>query len=181
MSSEPALKVRPVLYDDEASPECRKVRLALTTLDLDVEIRPCPPGGARFRLEMEAAGGAAPPVLVDENHGTTLTDASEIVAHLRRYYEPSSLSLGVPDPAPSAIELYGYETCFYCARVRAALSQLELPYTLRSMGPGSAKRAAFRARHGTTGVPFLEDASTGVALFESKDIVRYLVDRYGDR
>jgi glutathione S-transferase len=180
MSPERQPHATPVLYDDEGSKECRQVRLALMALDLDVEIRPCPPGGARFRAELEASGGARPPVLIDANHGVTLADASEIVAHLGRHYPPNR-PLSEPDAEPSAIELYGYESCFYCARVRAALSELELPYTLRSMGPGSPKRDAFRARHGKSRVPFLRDSSADVELFESADIVRFLVGRYGAR
>ena len=38
-----------VLYEFEACPFCRIVREALTELDLDAEIRPCPKGGERFR------------------------------------------------------------------------------------------------------------------------------------
>ncbi|MCY1012286.1 glutathione S-transferase N-terminal domain-containing protein [Nannocystis pusilla] len=37
-----------VLYEFEACPFCRKVREALVWLDLDVTMRPCPPGGTRF-------------------------------------------------------------------------------------------------------------------------------------
>ena len=39
------------LYDIEACPYCRKVREALTMLDLDVIIRPSPKSGERFRPE----------------------------------------------------------------------------------------------------------------------------------
>lgn len=42
----PNLKARPtkpiILYEDEASPDCKKVREACSLLDLTVEIRPCP-------------------------------------------------------------------------------------------------------------------------------------------
>jgi glutathione S-transferase len=177
---DPAPFARLILYDDEASADCRRVRMAIMSLDLDVEIRPCPRGGTRFRAEAEALDGTAtPPLLVDPNHGVTLDDAADIVAHLRRHYGPEGDARATVDPAPSEIELYAYETCFFCARVRDALSTLELPYTLRSMGPGSAKRDSFRARHGKTRVPFLRDSSTATELFESVDIVRYLRRHYG--
>ena len=37
------------LYDFESCPFCRKVREALSILDLDAMIYPCPQGGPRFR------------------------------------------------------------------------------------------------------------------------------------
>ena len=45
-----------VLYDMEACPYCRRVREAFTALHLDVEIRPCPKNGLRFRPEAIALG-----------------------------------------------------------------------------------------------------------------------------
>jgi anaphase-promoting complex subunit 7 len=56
---------------------------------------------------------------------------------------------------------------------------LEIPYILRSLGKGSRKRPDFEARHGKVQVPFLEDPNTGRSMFESRDIVNYLVDTYG--
>jgi glutathione S-transferase len=176
-SRDEAAYARPILYDDERSPSCRKVRMAAMALDLDLEVRPCPGGGSRFLHEVEAlAEDAAPPLLVDPNLGAKLLDAGAIVTHLRRHYGAVRVE---PDPPPSEIELFAYETCPFCAIVRLSLSKLELPYTLRSMGPGSAKREAFRARHGKTRFPFLRDSSSGTELFESADIVRYLERRYG--
>ncbi|MEM9058788.1 MAG: glutathione S-transferase N-terminal domain-containing protein, partial [Pseudomonadota bacterium] len=46
-----------VLYDIEGSPYCRLVREALTELDLDALIYPCPKRGTRFRPEAVALGG----------------------------------------------------------------------------------------------------------------------------
>jgi hypothetical protein len=37
------------LYDFEACPYCRKVREALSILDLDADVYPCPQGGPRYR------------------------------------------------------------------------------------------------------------------------------------
>jgi glutathione S-transferase len=171
---------RPLLYDDERNPACRKVRMAAMGLDLDLEVRPCPGGGSRFLHELEAlAEDASPPLLVDPNLDAKLLDADAIVAHLRRHYGVTGAARVAPDPPPSEIELFAYETCPFCAIVRQSLSRLELPYTLRSIGPGSAKRDAFRARYGKARFPFLRDSSSGTELFESADIVRYLERRYG--
>src|SRR5262249_16271919 len=45
------------LYEFEACPFCRKVREALSMLDLSAMIYPCPKGGRRFRAHVKAAGG----------------------------------------------------------------------------------------------------------------------------
>ena len=58
------------LYVFEGCPYCRKVREALTFLDLDVDVRRCPKGGARFRPTVIDSGGEAQfPFLVDPNSG----------------------------------------------------------------------------------------------------------------
>ena len=55
------------LYEYEACPFCRMVRQALTELDLDAVILPCPRGGTRFRPQAEQVGGRAQfPLLVDD-------------------------------------------------------------------------------------------------------------------
>ena len=45
------------LYHTALSPFCRKVREALSELDLTAVIYPCPPGGTRFRPRAEELGG----------------------------------------------------------------------------------------------------------------------------
>ena len=45
------------LYDIENCPYCRLVREALTDLDLDAEIYPCPKQGERFRPLVVERGG----------------------------------------------------------------------------------------------------------------------------
>src|SRR4051794_7466671 len=41
------------LYEREGCPYCRKVREALSILDLNAIIHPCPEGGTRFRAKVE--------------------------------------------------------------------------------------------------------------------------------
>jgi glutaredoxin len=68
LGSRPAAPLE--LYEFEACPWCRKVREALTVLDLEAVIRPCPKGGRRFREEVKRRGGKAQfPYLVDPNTG----------------------------------------------------------------------------------------------------------------
>ena len=78
---------RLVLYDFEACPFCRKVRELLSDLDLEVEIRPCPKGGRRFRLEAGRRGGREQfPFLVDPNTGVEMYESEEILQYLVRQY-----------------------------------------------------------------------------------------------
>lgn len=76
------------LYDIEASPYCRLVREALTELDLDVMIYPCPARGTRFRPRVKELGGKhLHPFLVDPNNGTTMYESADIIDYLRKTYD----------------------------------------------------------------------------------------------
>ena len=75
------------LWEFEACPFCRKVRDALSMLDLEAIVRPCPKGGERFRPEVVRRGGKAQfPWLVDPNAGRELYESDEIVRHLFSTY-----------------------------------------------------------------------------------------------
>jgi glutathione S-transferase len=76
------------LYDIEASPYCRLVREALTELDLDVMIYPCPARGTRFRPKVKEIGGKhLHPFLVDPNNGTHLYESADIIDYVRKTYD----------------------------------------------------------------------------------------------
>jgi glutathione S-transferase len=193
-----------VLYEFESCPYCRKVREALTVLDLEADIRPCPKGGRRFRDEVVARGGKAQfPYLVDPNTGKAMYESDDIVRHLFREYGDgpvpmtltglipvvtgslaSGLRLGLgtnaePSRAPELpLELWSFEASPFCRIAREKLCALELPYRLHNVGKGSAARPAFAERAGKVQVPYLVDPNTGVEMFESADIVRYLDETY---
>lgn len=80
--------VRPLkLYEFESCPYCRLVRDALTELDLDALILPCPKGGTRYRPEAERHGGKAQfPLLIDDNTGIALHESADIIDYLWRTY-----------------------------------------------------------------------------------------------
>jgi glutathione S-transferase len=193
------------LYDLEACPYCRKVREALTMLDLDVLIRPAPHGGARFRPEAIARGGKRQfPLLVDPNDELVLYESDAIVQHLYARYGQGPVPVGLrlgnlgnatsglasvlragrgrtvqPSRAPDRpLELWSFELSPYSRYVRETLCQLELPYVLHNLGRNSPRRPAFLARTGKIMVPYLEDPNTGTRMFESRDIVRYLERTY---
>lgn len=98
------------------------------------------------------------------------------------------------------LELWSFESSPFSRPVRELLCEMELPYVLHNLGkeqladmgppnlrptlkpyapvPGG-KRAAFLADKGQMQVPYLYDPNTGQGLFESKDIMAYLVAEYG--
>jgi glutathione S-transferase len=193
-----------VLYEFEACPFCRKVREALSVLDLDAEIRPCPKGGTRFRPELVARGGKAQfPYLVDSGAGVELYESDAIVTHLYTRYGDGRVPLALRGPivgftaplasgarpghgrqaAPSRaptkpLDLWSFEASPYCRLVRERLCELELPYHLHNVAKGSPKRPAYLAMAGRMMVPYLRDDNTGVGMLESADILAYLDKTY---
>jgi len=194
------------LYEYEACPFCRKVREALTMLDLDAMVRPTPRNGTRFRPAAGELGGKQQfPLLVDPNAGVKLYESDAIVKHLYAKYgqgqPPLGLRLGALGDATSGmasalrgfsgraarashaparpLDLWSFELSPYCRRVREVMTELELPYVLHNVGRNSPRRPAFVARTGKMMVPYLEDPNTDTKLFESRDIVRYLETTYG--
>ena len=97
------------------------------------------------------------------------------------------------------LELFSFESSPYSRLVRELLSELEIPYLLRNTakaywreyGPSSFRRwlapnlalkgqsrIALHERTGQLQVPYLIDPNTGVEMFESEDIKRYLLETY---
>lgn len=157
-----------VLYDMEGCPYCRAVREALTALHLDVEIRPCPKGGKRFRPEAERIGGKQLfPLLVDANTSTTMYESKDIVEYLFRTYGGRGVPRGyrasrqkpllgalqtavrlgrgvfarASRPAQKPLRLWSFEGSPYARLVRERLTELELPYTLHNLGKEHWKEA----------------------------------------
>lgn len=194
------------LYEFENCPFCRKVREALTDLDLEVLVLPCPKKGGRYRPKLVERGGKAMfPYLVDPNRGIEMYESDDIIAYLYENYgegeAPLGLRLGAltaissslasmprgslgtfarPSRAPAEpLELWSFEASPFCRIVRESLSSLELPYVLHNVGKGSPSRDAFVKRSGHMQVPWLSDPNTGTDLFESDAIVGYLNETYG--
>jgi len=193
------------LYEFEACPFCRKVREALSILDLDALVKPCPKGGTRFRPELVQRGGKAQfPYLVDPNAGLETYESDDIVRHLFARYGDGSVPLSLsfaplfhvssaiaslcrplsgvrvrPSKEPALpLDLWSFEASPYCRLVRDALCTLEIPYVLHNVAKGSPKRDAFVARAGKMQVPYLFDPNTGRGMYESGDIVAYLDATY---
>jgi glutathione S-transferase len=76
------------LFEFEASPYCRLVREALTELDLDALIYPCPKHGTRLRPQAQTRGGKAQfPFLVDPNTGVAMFESTDIINYLADTYQ----------------------------------------------------------------------------------------------
>ena len=192
-----------ILYEFESCPFCRKVREALTALDLDADILPSPKRGQRYRAELvERAGKPQFPYLIDPNTGREMYESDDIVNYLYAEYGDGSSAgptgmfpvvtgsfaslvrsnrgtFARPSKLPEEpLELWSFEASPFSRLVRERLCELELPYRLHNVGKGSAKRAAFERSAGKVQVPYLVDPNTGKSLFESDEIIDYLEATY---
>jgi glutathione S-transferase len=149
------------LYDMEGCPYCRLVREALTELDLEVMIYPCPKGGSRFRQTVEKMGGKQQfPFFVDPNTGVAIYESRDIIKYLFNTYGEQSVPLrwrthllnqtssmlgslmragaGVKlkksVQVKEPLELYSFESSPYARPVKELLCQLEMPYLLHNVG-----------------------------------------------
>lgn len=78
------------------------------------------------------------------------------------------------------IELFQFEQCPYCKKVREKLTELCLDYVCRN-SKGKAQSELLKKIGGKEQVPFLIDTTTSVMLYESQEIVDYLEKTYGGR
>jgi glutathione S-transferase len=188
------------IYEFQGCPFCRKVRVAVSALGLDVLFKPCPSGGKHWRPEAIEKGGKSQfPYMVDPNTGTEMYESGDIINYLFQEYGPgevpSSLSLrnsaianslgmlgrmGAGSRAKESdiptkpLDLWGYEASPFVGLVKEVLCELEIPYVQHSAPRGSAKRQEIFEKKGRFQVPYLEDANTGAELFESSAIIDYL-------
>lgn len=194
------------LRPTQSCPFCLLVREAVTYLDLDVLMLPCPRNGKTYRPQAEQIGGKQQfPFLIDPNTGKQMYESKDIVNYLASTYGDGSL--GFPQSAPGGmspfsalpsaltrlqkgreyedshkpekpLKLWSYEVSPFCKPVRERLVELEVPHLLVSCARGSPKREAFYEKLGRFQVPYLEDPNTNTALFESGDIIDYLDRTY---
>jgi len=77
------------LYLKESCPFSRKVREAMSELDLDATIKPCPIEGTRFRPELKKLGGQEQvPLLIDPNTDVKMYESENIAKYLFDKYGP---------------------------------------------------------------------------------------------
>ena len=86
------------------------------------------------------------------------------------------------DIETAELALYHYETCMFCARVRRAIAHLKLNIELRDIMRDNEHYRALAYGGGRTTVPCLlinKSSQEPTWMFESNDIIEYLVDRFG--
>ena len=191
------------LYEFEGCPFCRKVREALSILDLDALVYPCPKRGKRFRPALIRRGGKALfPYLVDPGAGVEMYESDDIVRHLFERYgrgrvpkilgagpltDFTAMSVGLVRPGAGSfyrearapeqrLELLSYEASAGCRLVRERMSVLELPYLLKNRAPGSQRPLPDGVSRAD--LPHLIDPNCDLALSGAAEILRHLDATY---
>eukprot|EP01025_Chloroclados_australasicus_P022394 TRINITY_DN2310_c1_g1_i1.p1 TRINITY_DN2310_c1_g1~~TRINITY_DN2310_c1_g1_i1.p1 ORF type:complete len:402 (-),score=48.34 TRINITY_DN2310_c1_g1_i1:90-1295(-) len=205
VSSFPRPEKTLILYEFDPCPFSKKVRELIAWLDLDVLFLPCPKQGPTYRPQAYAkAGKILFPYLIDPNTGKEVVEAEAIVRYLTATYGDGSLpwflQMGPVTVVTSALAaivrsgkgglyrrskqpeeplvLWGYEASPFTRIVKEILCELEIPHLHKSVARGSPKRQVMIEKYGKFQAPLLEDPNTGVAIFESADIIQYLNDTY---
>ncbi|KAI0496204.1 hypothetical protein KFK09_022513 [Dendrobium nobile] len=195
------------LYEFEACPFCRRVREAMTELDLSSEVYPCPKGSRWHREVVRKTGGREQfPFLIDLNNGVSMYESGDIVKYLFKQYGlgrspsfgllestpftgwvPTLLRAGrgmtlwdraVIEPPLKMLELFSYENNPYARIVREALCELELSYVLHNVGEGSSNIELLLTASGSKEIPYLVDPNTGTQMGDYKKILSYLFKTY---
>lgn len=166
------------LYDREGCPQCRFVREALTELDLDAVIYPCPEGGERYADRVrQASGGKSIPFLVDSSNAQQLKGSQAIVDYLFSTYgkrpTPSALKAEGANlvqvekvsairkgagqqkrdshSAKQLLTLYSFESSPFSRPVRELLCELELAYKLINLSKQKTSDMGPAAMHFSLG------------------------------
>jgi glutathione S-transferase len=78
------------------------------------------------------------------------------------------------------LELYEFEACPYCRKVREAASLLDLELLVLPCPKGGPRfREEVKRRGGKYQFPYLVDPNAGKEMYESDEIVAHLFERYG--
>src|SRR2546430_8419399 len=108
-----------------------------------------------------------------------LSSFAAMIVRLGRGITPRITAARRPQPE-RMLELYDFEACPYCRKVREALSELDLDYLDHPVAHGSPRRAELVRLGGKMQAPYLYDPNTETGLYESDDIVAYLNQTYGN-
>jgi glutathione S-transferase len=196
------------LYDHEACPFCRKVRDVLSELDLEYIEHTCPKGDRTKRSFVRGKGSEQFPFLIDPNTGKELFESEDIITYLVDTYgggrslpariasplntlsaaaaslvrprgsrvRPGCEDRKQPDQLPT---LWNFEASPYCRKVRETLCELNLDYHVKNVAKRGIRRPELVALGGKMMVPYFVDPNTDAAMYESDDIVAYLLRTYG--
>ncbi len=78
------------------------------------------------------------------------------------------------------LELYQFESCPFCSKVRQRMTELHLDYIIRNVPKDAQEKreATLLKIGGKVQVPFLHDPERDVKMYESDDIIAYLNEYY---
>jgi glutathione S-transferase len=107
-----------------------------------------------------------------------LNNTSSFAASVWRLGFGTEIAAGSRAPDKRLI-LYDFEACPFCRKAREALSHLGLEVEVRPAARGGNRRGELRKLGGKMMVPYLIDRNTGIAMYESDQIVWYLYNTYG--
>jgi len=79
------------------------------------------------------------------------------------------------------LELYQFESCTPCGRVRRKLQELNLDWVSRTVQPHMDKRDRVIAISGQPLVPVLVDGANKMIVTEADDICAYLDETFGPK
>lgn len=110
-----------------------------------------------------------------------LNDAGSFAATLARLGRGlyAKVSDAERDAPVKMLELYDYEGCPFCRKVREVLTELDLDYLSHPVAHGSPRRDELKRLGGKLQVPYLVDPNTATKMYESDDIIDYLNEAYG--
>jgi glutaredoxin len=149
-----------ILFDREGCPECRFAREALTELNLNAVIAPCPIGGRNIANLAKESGSDTLPRVFDPNTDLNIVGRDEVVKYLFKEYRgvevPKQLKRNIINNSTSMIAtilrnnagidarhakevktpltLYSFESSPFSRIVREKLCELEIPYLLINLG-----------------------------------------------
>ena len=79
------------------------------------------------------------------------------------------------------LELYHFESCPYCQKVRNKLEELDVSNVSHPSLQGSRNRERAKKLTAEVQFPLLVDTDRNVVMIESDDICKYLEEHYGKR
>ncbi len=105
---------------------------------------------------------------------------TSLLATMARWGHGAAVGRLGPRPA-KPLELYEFEACPFCRKVREALSVHDLEARIYPCPKGGLRfRSEVERRGGKQQFPYLVDTNAGIEMYESDDIVRHLWQRYGE-
>ena len=109
-----------------------------------------------------------------------MTIATSFLASAARFAVGGSVGPIGPRPQ-KMLELYEFEACPFCRKVREALTIFDLDALIHPCPKGGTRfRPEAEKKGGKAQFPYLVDPNTGTSLYESDAIIRYLSKQYGD-